>query len=230
MSNNYYDATGVLEFSANAVITPVIRALFRPFKLGEDDLQRSPSTTVYIAHLSEDNSTGWGAIFASIAEEASAIGIRPLSDDPDECSMMWLEALMAKFGHSEDGINDLLDRIAREAQSDSDADLEALYAIAMLCNDGHNLQAIHMEACWHSSKPRLFEFGGIGEYRSLAFSLTRSSTEALRLGSAVSAALQTGNLDKAAGLVVEDLEKILAGVTGDEVRCALREKVLERMA
>ncbi|WP_321967057.1 hypothetical protein [Burkholderia cepacia] len=229
MSNNYYDATGVLEFSANAVITPVIRALFRPFKLDEDDLRRSPSTTVYIAHLAEDNNTDWETIFASIAEEAQGIGIRPLTDDHDESSMMWLEALIAKFVHSDEGLGDLLDRIARDAQSHSDADLEALYAIAMLCNDGHNLKAIHMEGCWHCSKPRLFEFGGIGEYRGLAFSITRSSTEALRLGSALSAALESSNLDVAAQLVAEDLEKVLAGVTGAEVRSVLRAKVLERI-
>lgn len=215
MANNYYDATGVLVLDK---VTPVITALFGGFKL---DASYPGNGEVYIAKISEDNDPTWDDVRESLADLARELGLPPA--DLEDTTAGRLQMLTAHFGADEDQVLcNLID------QEDS-ADLADLYRIALTLDDGHGLKAIKVEGCWHCSKPRLFEFGGHGDYFGRHCNISGNSSNVLLLGNDIDIALESGDLDKGADRILRETEQLLSGVTNADVRATLRTKLSERL-
>jgi hypothetical protein len=218
MSNNYYDATGILIFSdGNANVTPVIRALFGTFEMDETTPGEGQ---VYIANMSEATSSTWNSVADSIATHREALGIA-LPDGAEEDDIAaWLTQLGAKFGVQDEKFLQLL-----ESDFDCEADLASLYDLAQWCNDGHNLKALDVEGAWHSDRPRLHEFGGDGMYLSDLVQVTRSSSRARELGSDLEAALANNDTIKAGQIVGKEVGRLLASISNQQFREAIAETV-----
>ena len=191
MSNTYSDSTGVIQFRGQVNATPVIKALFSAFEL---DPSYPGGNQAYIARLAELSSTSWDAIFDNIVAQLDALGLQlPESDDdgPDIEGVLMLIA--SKLG-CEVQVEELLEEI----DFDDDADLEDVFQLAMLLNDGHGLQSISLETGWHCDKPRLFEFGGAGVHYSANLRAHDVSSSPISVGQRVDAAMVDGKLDDAA--------------------------------
>lgn len=220
MANNYYDATGVLVLDK---VTPVITALFGAFKL---DATYPGNGQAYIAKISEDNEPSWEDILGSVCDLAATLG-QELPDDQEGTIEDYLYLLATHYGADD---NEVLGNLIEHNDFHDDADLGVLFDIAKCLDDGHGLKAMKIEGCWHCSRPRLFEFGGNGEYYGRHFFVCDSSSSAISLGEEVDNALDASDLDKGADCILKKINSLLAGVSKAEVRETLRAKLSERLA
>ena len=214
MANNYYDMTGVLVLDK---VTPIIKALFDDFALdhhGEGE--------AYFACMAETNNPNWEDITERLYEILEGYGVIALPDDADQTTENILYSLASHFGANDDvSFNNLIEH----ADFSECVDLDVLFDIAQRLDDGHGLKAIKAEGCWHCDKPRLFEFGGNGEFYGRHFFTQATSSSALNLGSAVNDAIEAGDLDKAAEQFYKVATGLLAGITDADVRDDIRTRL-----
>ncbi|WP_051306651.1 hypothetical protein [Massilia alkalitolerans] len=215
MSNNYYDATGVIVLNN---VTPVIKALFGAFNLDES---QPGDGQVYIASMSESDEPTWDEIHDGLASLASDLNL-PLPDPANESIQDYLRLLAQHFGTAEDvAFNKLLDTYEFEGG----ASLRAVFALANHFDDGHGLKAMKLEGCWHGDRPRLFEFGGDGLYVSRNVRYSVDSSTAKDFGNDLEQALTRNDLDAAAKHLALQVEKILGSVVDTGTRAQLENKL-----
>lgn len=215
MANNYYDATGILVLDK---VTPVITALFGGMNL---DASYPGNGQAYIARLSEGGDSSWAAIQESLYELANTLGMA-LPADAEETIEECLYLLAEHFGAGED---EVLGNLIEHHSFEDDADLDALFEIAVRLNDGHGLKAIQIEGAWHCDKPRLFEFSGNGEFIGKHVYVGTTSSTALSLGEDLEDALTAGDADLGAERVLREVNTILNGVADEAQREALKQKL-----
>lgn len=215
MANNYYDMTGVLVLKS---ITPVIKALFGPFKL---DGTLPSNGEAYIADLAESTDHSWDAVLNNLRELVAGLGLA-LPDDAEDSVDEHLYVLASHFGADQ---NDELGNLIEHNNFNGDADLEALFTIARAFDDGHGLTAYKTESCWRSDKPRLFEFGGAGDFSGVHVAVSIASHQATQLGAALEGALSMDDTDKAATILRDKVGSMLAGIHSDHAREAIRTKL-----
>lgn len=199
MTQHFHDLTGVLVLDQ---VTPVIKALFGGFKLDES---RPGNGEVFIARMSETNDPQWDDIRDQLVALAKQLGLSPSDTEAGATSEDWLSALAEHFNGGALLLCNLI-------EPDDSAELDDLFEIAQLMDDGHGLKAMKLEAAWHSSKPGLFEFGGSGNYRGRHFVTSSTSSASLSTGTAVDAALAERNSTKAAERLLSDIRHLLAGI------------------
>jgi hypothetical protein len=219
MANSYYDATGVLILDQ---VTPVITALFGAFRL---DATYPGDGEVYIARLSESDDPQWDDVLDGLVELAKAFG-QPLPAS-DELGLQAVLRALANHFRAENR-EDLKHLTEHHAFEDT-AELEDLFLIATCFDDGHGLTAIKLEGAWYCDKPRLFEFGGEGVFISREVTLYGTSSLALELGHGLREALLQGNLDEAADVLTQDLNRLLSGIRDADTREALRRKLARKL-
>lgn len=220
MANNYYDMTGVLVLNK---VTPVIKALFGPLELDEN---HPGNGIVYIANISESTSCSWDSVLENLRELAERLGLSQPEDAEDEIEE-YLNVLATHFcAESNTEIANLIEMTDFE----NDADVDTLFTIALAFDDGHGLKSYKTETSWHCSKPRLFEFGGAGDFRGLHISMGDSSDRTAALGEALDDALTSDETDKAAEILYRKVEGILNGVFDEIKRSAMRSKLSALLA
>jgi hypothetical protein len=220
MANNYYDMTGVLVLN---IVTPVIKALFGPLELDE---HHPGNGIVYIANISESTSCSWDSVLENLRELAERLGLSQPEDAEDEIEE-YLNVLATHFcAESNTEIANLIEMTDFE----NDADVDTLFTIALAFDDGHGLKSYKTETSWHCSKPRLFEFGGAGDFRGLHISMGDSSDRTAALGEALDDALTSDETDKAAEILYRKVEGILNGVFDEIKRSAMRSKLSALLA
>ncbi len=212
MANNYYDMTGVLILDK---VTPVIKALFGAFDLDE---KYPGNGLAYIADISETTCCSWGSVLDEVKELVKALGLH-VSEDQADGMEAHLEVLSTHFGTDD---NEELHNLIERQSFEDGADLCALFVIAQAFNDGHGLKAFKTESSWHCSRPRLFEFGGFGEFTGSNVTVTGSSSDVVSLGENLEATLSAGNTDGAAKLIGKTVASLLAGIYDEAARFAVR--------
>lgn len=220
MANNYYDMTGVLVLDK---VTPVIRALYGALELDEN---YPGNGFAYIANISESTSNSWCSILENLLELADSLKLEVVDEDgqPGESMEDVLSALALHF-KVDDSIE--LENLIEHNDFDDDADMKSLFMIAKLLNDGHGLTAYKTESAWHCSKPRLFEFGGCGDFTGTHVTVSGSSNQVVSLGEELEASLATGDTDAAAELVRTNVSELLAGIYDETVRTQVRNKLIQ---
>ncbi|MGQ6069010.1 hypothetical protein ACUNGP_03870 [Serratia sp. IR-2025] len=214
MANNYYDATGVLVLNQ---VTPVISALFGGFKL---DASFPSEGQAYIALVAEDHNPSWEDLCEGLSELATSLDL-PLPDDPLAVEPL-LETLSRHFGTDQD---EALAHLIEHHQFEDAADLDALFLIATRFDDGHGLQEIRFEGCWHCSKPRLFNFGGDAQFFSREFEAYCASGQALQFGDSVRQALLKQDLEAIANHFTREVHRLLAGIQDASVRAQTQKRM-----
>ncbi|RMX06808.1 hypothetical protein D8I35_09945 [Corticibacter populi] len=218
MANNYYDATGVLVLDR---VTPVIRALFGGFNLDET---YPGDGKVYIARISESNDPQWDDLLETLTDLAEQLDLasQATDDEPPTVASV-LRALSRHFGtDNSEALNQLIDN----DPFDGPADLDALFLIATHFDDGHNLVELHMQGCWHCSKPRLFEFGGDGCFLSRELSLFSASEHVLYLGVDLRKALLANDIQTSATQIAQETLDLLCAISDDQLRKQLHRRVI----
>lgn len=211
MSNTYSDMTGVLRFAGQVNITPVIKALFGPFEL---DPSHPGGDEAYIARISESSWTHWEAIVDSIQGQLEALGI-PEPDLTDEDSA--IEELLSLLGEKLN-CSEAVDEFVDGVDFDGDADIQDLFDLAMLFDDGHGLVSVSAETGWHCDRPKLGEFGGAGEHFSRSVRASASSSEPLGVGQEVDRALAAGKVDLAAQTLAKHARDVLDWAVDSDFR------------
>ena len=157
------------------------------------------------------------------------IGLSPQTDGRDDSEI--LESVLSLLGShflgevsEEDPWSLLVKSVLADYANETDADLQLLFALAKFLDDGHGLQSLLMEGCWHSSKPRLGEFGGhfvfVGKNFSQAQDTSSGSTAAAALEEAL--AKPAGAQEAAAELALEHVKELLEGITDEAQRTEVR--------
>ena len=229
MANNYYDMTGVLVLKQ---VTPVIKALFGPFDLDETV---GGAGCAYIADMAESTSHSWESVLENLRSLVAALGLTlpadaetAESDEDDEDDVKaHLQVLATHFGADS---NEELANLLEHNDFEDDADLDDLFTIAKAFDDGHGLTGYKTEGCWHSSQPRLFEFGGGGSFTGMHVTVSGSSDQAVQLGEDMENALAVGDSAKAGDILSRQVGSILAGVYDENSRAAVRASLSSLLA
>ena len=214
MANNYFDMTGVLRLTQ---VTPVIKALFGGMDL---DPEFPGNGEAYICQMSESTHQTWEDVLDQLDELATALGVTPepaAEDEDDADALLW--ALAKHF--KSDG-QEAFAALMEGSTFDEDADLDSLFVLARAFDDGHGLSATLYEGCWHSDKPRLFEFGGDGGFIGQRLTVSGTSTLFMQLGESLEAALLNGSVDEATAHLVRHVDQLLAGLDSAEYRQQIR--------
>lgn len=211
MADNYNDMTGVLMLDK---VTPVIEALF-----GHLHLQKNfpGDGRNYIAIIAAQTSTMWRLPIDELYDLAENWGL-VLETGPDEPEEV-LEALVTHFGASKN--EDVAALFARVDYED-EADLEDLFLLAQVFDDGHGLKGIDTEGSWTSNRHRLGHFGGYGMHLTKNVRVTCCSSQANRLGTELDQALESNNLEDAAKALAKDIGTVLASINDEKKRHAIR--------
>lgn len=219
MANNYYTATGVLVLDK---VTPVIRALFGGYRMDES---YPGNGEVYIARIAEENDPSWDAIYENLQELAAelSLAVPESDDDTDETPVGALLKVLSAHFHTTDNV--ALRQLIEGDDFDEDVSLEVLLTIATCFEDGHDLKAIKWEGSWNCSRPRLFEFGGHGQYLSKCISANSDSSHALELGENLHTAILYGNLDQAAVHLKNEVLGLLGDIRDDSLRGPIRRRL-----
>jgi len=212
MADNYNDMTGVLMLEK---VTPVIEALFGHLEL---DPKYQGNGQAYIAVKAEMTSTSWRHPIDELEPLADKWGLAPEGgfEGPEEI----LRALAAHFGAIQN--EDVAALIEQVDFNEEDADLEALFLLAQVFDDGHGLKGIDTEGSWTSNRHRLGHFGGYGMYLTKNVRVTCCSSQANQLGTALDQALESNNLEDAAKALAKDIGTVLASMNDEEKRHAIR--------
>lgn len=208
MSQNFYDSTGVLELNA---VTPLIRALFKGFGLDE---HHPGDGQVFISYMSENSTPSWQDILEELQELAESLGL-DVPDDGEWFAGDYLKVIAKHYGADSDPI---LARLLSTHQFTDKAGLGTVYRIAERIDDGHGLKAMKIEGCWHSDRPRLFEFGGDCTYYSRQVKLESNTTRPIDFGAKMNAALVMGDVAAATAHVQAEFNNIVASIQDDQMR------------
>ena len=220
MANNYYDMTGVLSLNK---VTPVIKALFGPLEL---DANYPGNGEAYIANISESTSCSWDSVLDNLHELVEELGLS-LPEDAEDNVEEHLNVLTTHFGSDD---NTTLANLIEMIDFEDDADPDTLFTIALAFDDGHGLKSYKTETSWHCSKPRLFEFGGAGDFRGLHIAVGDSSDRVGALGQQIDDALSSDDTAKAADILLKKVEGILNGVFDESKRTKIRSALSEMLA
>ncbi|MYM92419.1 hypothetical protein [Duganella vulcania] len=212
MSNNYYDAVGVVTF---VKATPVVQALFGDFILEGS----TPSDTQFeIATLAEMVNPQWDDIHERLRELSKTLSLQ-LPDDAQDTIEEQLFCLGSHFGQDDNA--DLLNLIDNYA-FDNDADLEVLYTLARYFDDGHGIKSVHMEGARHGDRPVAGTFGGAMVYYGAHFWLDVDTGAAVAMAANIDELLAAGDISSAGARLQQAVERLIAGVAVDSVRDELR--------
>lgn len=223
MPNNYYDMTGVLVLDK---VTPVIKALFDVFDLDET---QPGDGKVFIASISESSNCSWDSVLENLEDLATDLNLKLENEDGSPADTME-EVLAILAGHFNADQNAELENLIEHGSFEDDADLDALFVIAKAFDDGHGLTAYKTESAWHCSKPRLFEFGGCGDFTGSHVTVGGSSSRIVSLGENLETALASSNTDAAAETIRVEVGRILAGIYDESARGQVQEKLVQLLS
>ena len=210
MTNYISAGRGVLVLTK---VTPVIQALFGPFKL---DAASAESGAAFIAVGPQDDNPTWQNIYVTLSPLISSLSLETqyLSDDDLPAALQ----LIAAHFHVQS--NPILVDLLRSHPFGGKADLSTLFLLARLFNDGHGLTAIRLGTA-HFPRDGQSPFGGAGSFISDHLRLTTSSEDGLTLGDDLHRAIESDDLDQAASRIAGCVQTILDSVSKPEIRQAL---------
>lgn len=226
MSNTYFEATGLLHFRGPAKLTPVLRALFEPLNLDDDNIDTS-SDARYIARTTS-RAGDWADVLENLgdlADERGLPAVPPESPAEADDTTLGMRRVAAAHGVPDAELTSLLDA----ARTNDTAHLADLFKLAQLFNDGHNLRAITAEGCWHADRARLGEFGGYGVYKSEHVYSDMDSSQVVIDATELDAALDAGDHGAAVTLLTNQVARACRAVLDRETRVTITRLLLDRL-
>jgi hypothetical protein len=225
MANTYTDATGVLHFADGKGPTPIIRALFGPFELDEKNGDAGDNGA-YIASIAESSNTSWETITGNLAEAAEEMGL--INEDEEDSTDLTLSEIVERIA-THLGVDPAQVTGLDEVDSEQDADIDAVFDLALLLDDGHGLESISWEGAHHSDRQLISGFGGFGFYGSRHVALWNNSQRPLTMGEALDAAIGTNDDTKAAEVLHAEVERLLDSIIDPARRQSIQQALLAKL-
>jgi hypothetical protein len=163
---------------------------------------------------------------AYIKQDESSISYETLADiicdemeiSPLETIEDYILAMAEKIGKKE-GVASFLDKDADVLLSaDEDVELDYLFQLARLMDDGHGLTSILVDGAWTCDKMRLGEFGGNSEFCGAHFTMGSGSYIADHLGPTVNRAIDANDINLACSAIKDSFQSILNGIRNEVLR------------
>ena len=216
MANNYFEGTGVLFLSK---VTPVIEALFSANDVKEEDFDNGE------VYVHSDGSVMWPDESLKMLANDLKLGIPEAADDDDSAEV--LKALATHFGSMN---HPLVSGLKKELPDEFvTLDLEDLVELAKCFDDGHGLTGFAITYAQYCDKPRIWEFGGFGQFVSPELALTIGTNRLLGDGEGMSKALQEDRFYDAAKVVTGTVVSDIAGIKSAEKRARVIEQLLAQL-
>jgi hypothetical protein len=219
MANNHYAATGVLTLER---VTPLIVALFGEFHLKANYPRKGRAA---IALTAGSAFPCWENIHGKLSALGIHLGILPQEETPDPKTVL---SAWAKHFHVEQ--DEELQNLIKHHPIRETADLDTLFLLATRFDDGHRLTVIEFEGCWHSSKLRLFGFGGDAYFCSREVKLFDESPHVRGFAGALRSALREENSTHASRLMLIEILRLLDGIQDSAARETVRRQIAESLA
>lgn len=214
MANNYYQGNGLIHLK---MITPIIQALFGVFEVAQHN-----EGSAYICK-SESNISYMGV--AECVNDCILDGSVPF--EGEEFVKQVFFALAEKLGKL-DAVKAYINPDA-VFEPDEDAELEFLFGLAQILDDGHGIKSILFDGAWTCDRPRLGEFGGDGEYVGKAYSVGFGSFTTDHLGPTVNNALLDGDIELAASALTAHFNRVLDGIADASQRIDVAKRIMRKL-
>ena len=222
MSQTNIEMTGVLVCES---VTPIIQTLFEGFNVSDN---YPGNGRFHIAQFKDGAPPSWERVIDDLVDLAEELNIELPEDLDDEYSPEKAEIVISLFGDhfGASGNTDLMNFIENYGFNDG-AEIEVLFFLAKIFNDGHKLKAYSIQTAWYCSRPELDEFGGSGDFEGTHFESHGTSAKVCQLGETIEQALEDGNLLVAANHLSANIKSLLNGVKDAEVRELVRVMLIE---
>lgn len=198
--------TGMLVFDGEAHLTAIIETFFSRFNL--KDLGGNKAT-LYSDHIHK-----WEEILDELYENSQKLGV----DAPKVNSVeKWIDVLDSKFNSGQRSVDDIqfLDSCKNFEPSDT-ADLEDLYKLSIIFNDGHNLRFLDATMAWHSNENE--ECGADVSFVSKEF-VSYKTTESIQCENAnIFDGLDSGNYQLIANTISQNMIDTIKGISDLRIR------------
>jgi hypothetical protein len=164
--------------------------------------------------MSQNSAPSWQSILEDLRDLAESLDIEvPVNDE--WFAGDYLRVLARHYNADSDAV---LSRLLATHQFTDDADLDTVYRVAERMDDGHGLKSMRIEGCWHSDRPRLFEFGGDCSFYSRQVKLDSNTSNAVEFGAKLDSALVAGDAAAASAHIQSEFNKIVASIQDDQMR------------
>lgn len=217
--NNERQISGVLVVQK---LTPVISTLFSGFQL---DLTRLPNGHLYFSKSAKAADLLWSELHRHLRSLIRQMGLTPKLNS---VGSIW-EYLLALATHFDTHRDPELLNTLTNLNFDGQVHPSALFFFATRFNDGHGLRAMKFQDVAPVNYQDHLECYDYREYHGRNIWISdRLNTPGL-VGHQIDAALDHGDLDKAAHRLFAQIEHQLNGVFKLSVRNSLRAKIAEHL-
>ena len=213
MNENFADTLGVLKLSKT---TAFITALFGTYI---SDQPTEKSGEIVVDYSRPYKIRLWKDVAADLLFLAKQLDMPVENAIADPLSAS-LKAIAQKYGCRD---QKRLEAILQSLYLQSYAELEVLFTIATLIDDGHGLHCMKTETALTSSQRIPFLFGGYGEYLGSHYRKAFSSSCVHTVGEDINKLLKDGDVQKVSEILVAEFQSAINGIQCENQKKLVRE-------
>lgn len=213
MPNTYSDASGFLYLKK---ITPVILAFLGGYDIKLQDAARGIAEVLDVGN-SADRS--WESIHTRVVELLNSYQITVPENAPIE---ILLKLLGQHYGQVEE-----TERLINEIDFSSLTEIDNLFDLARIFDDGHEATRLHWEIAYHCDHPIAGKFGGSAIFAGKGYRYSLGTAAVLSQTSHIDAAANSSDVQKAAEKIKQILDTLLIGFTDQQFAQEVRNTLFE---
>lgn len=211
MNENFTDTLGVLKLSKP---TAFIKALFGTYISNEPT---NKLDQIVIDYSGPYKIRLWKDVAEDMLSFAKQLDLTVENSQVDPLGAS-LKAIAAKIGCSD---QKRLEEILPSLELQSYAELEVLFFIATMINDGHELKCMKTETAFTSNKRTPFMFGGSGEYFGPYYRKLISTCLVHTLAENINSLLEAGDVHKVSEILAEEFQMAIDGIQNEDQKRAV---------
>jgi len=214
MANYYITGHGVIALKK---VTPIIHALFCTYRIGPFDASESAAC---ITVISEEHLPDWSDVRASLKALADKLNLA-LSDGVKGSIGDYIAMFARHFNKADDPFFEKL----KTHPFDGTPELDTLFGLASLFDDGHGIENIQYHEHWFCDKVRVGEFNGTSQFISREVISNHDSNCDMIFNACLRRAMVGGDIEKASRDICSAIERLLDCIRDETTRMAVLKKL-----
>lgn len=221
MANYYITGHGVIVLNK---VTPVINALFKTYRIGPFDESESAACITFI---SDEHLPDWDEVLAGLKTLADDRHV-DMSQNTDNSTNGFLASLARHFNKTDDnpGVSSEVQKLKAYSFTGT-PELDILFRLASLFDDGHGIENIQYHEYWFSDKVRAGEFNGMGKFISNELTCEFDTQQVVDLGTCLRTAVCQNKPESAAQELFNEIQGILRGIHNPENRMLIQKSLTD---